>query len=346
MTAYRGKPRRVRSGDNGQAASRGSVYGALDLGTNNCRLMIASPMADGIRVIESFSRIVRLGEGLRATGLLGEAAVERTVRALRICSERLQRRHVRHIRCIATEACRKAANRDDFFHHVATETGLTLEAISAEEEAALTLGGCLPLLDRTKERGLIFDIGGGSTELSWVDMGDGGAPRLLGFMTMGIGVVNLAEEFGTDRIAPAAFEEIVARVDAEIAGFDAEHGIGQAVAAGDVQMLGTSGTVTTLGGVHLGLPRYDRSRVDGMVIDFAALLAASAQLAALDFLGRAANPCIGRQRADLVVVGCAILEAICRRWPVGCLRIADRGVREGLLLSLMAADAVAMAGHL
>lgn len=323
---------------NGDPGSQGAVYGALDLGTNNCRMMIASPLPDGIRVIESFSRIVRLGEGLRASGQLGEAAVERTVRALRVCADRLQRRRVRRLRCIATEACRKAANRDDFFRRVAAETGLTLEAISAEEEAALTLGGCLPLLDRTKPRGLIFDIGGGSTELSWIDINGDGPPQALGFLTMGIGVVNLAEEYGTDRLAPRSFEEIVARVDAEIADFDAQHGIGRAVAAGGVQMLGTSGTVTTLGGVHLGLPRYDRSRVDGMVIDFEALLAASARLSALDYLGRAANPCIGRQRADLVVVGCAILEAICRRWPVGCLRIADRGVREGLLLAMMAAD--------
>jgi exopolyphosphatase/guanosine-5'-triphosphate,3'-diphosphate pyrophosphatase len=162
---------------------------------------------------------------------------------------------------------------------------------------------------------------------------------VLGFVTLGMGVVSLAEEFGTGRLAPADFERIVARVDAGIAAFDEAHGIGRAVAGASVQMLGTSGTVTTLGSVHLGLPRYDRSQVDGMVIDFAALFATSAQLTALDCEGRAANPCIGRQRADLVVVGCAILEAICRRWPVGRLRIADRGVREGLLPAMMAADA-------
>jgi len=326
--------------DNG---SRAAVYGALDLGTNNCRMMIASPCADGLRVVESFSRIVRLGEGLRASGRLGEAAVERTMRALHICAERLRRRRVARVRCIATEACRQAANRDAFFGRVADETGLTLEVISAEEEAALTLAGCRPLLDSSRPRGLVFDIGGGSTELSWIDTSGDGPPRPIGFVTMGMGVVNLAEEFGGDRIELDAFEAIVARVDAEIAAFDADHGIAAAVTDGSVQMLGTSGTVTTLGGIHLGLPRYDRSRVDGMDIDFDALLAASARLTALDYQGRAANPCIGRQRADLVVVGCAILEGICRRWPVGRLRIADRGVREGLLLAMMAADADAPA---
>ena len=339
MTRYEEKSARPRFVGNREDGPGMAVYGALDLGTNNCRMMIASPIPGGLRVIESFSRIVRLGEGLRATGRLGEAAVERTIRALHICAERLRRRRVDRVRCIGTEACRKAANTDAFFQRVADETGLILEAISAEEEATLTLGGCGPLLDRTMPRGLVFDIGGGSTELSWIDTAGDGPPRALGFVTMGMGVVNLAEEFGTDRIEPLAFEEIVARVDAEIAGFDATHGIGRAVAEGTVQMLGTSGTVTTLGGVHLGLPRYDRSQVDGMVIDFDDLFTASAHLTALDYQGRAANPCIGRQRADLVVVGCAILEAICRRWPVGRLRIADRGVREGLLLAMMAADA-------
>lgn len=326
----------------GRAATRhgthNHVYAAIDLGTNNCRLMLARPANSGFQVIESFSRIVRLGEGLGATGRLGEAAVQRTIRALQICAQRIKRHRVHRIRCIATEACRRAENQLDFLDRVTAETGLTIEPISAEEEASLTIVGCAPLINRQMPRGLIFDIGGGSTELSWVATDGPGKPAVLGFLSIGCGVVSLAEEYTSDPLDPSHFEAIVERVDAELEAFDGHHGISDHVASGDVQMLGTSGTVTTLGGVHLCLDRYDRSQVDGMMISFEHLLGASSQLSTMDIAGRAAHPCIGRQRADLVVVGCAILEAVCRRWPVGRLRIADRGIREGLLLAMMAAD--------
>ena len=321
-----------------RARATGPVYAAVDLGTNNCRMMLACPDGAGFRVLESFSRIVRLGEGLGATGRLGEAAVDRTIRALRICAQRIERRGAQRMRCIATEACRRAENRDDFLARVADETGLAVEAISAREEAALTIVGCKPLLDRLVPRGLVFDIGGGSTELSWVAVDESGEPDVLGFLSIGCGVVSLAEEYPSDPLHQDHFEAIVERVDAELAVFDGDFGIARDVAAGNVQMLGTSGTVTTLGGVHLGLARYDRSRVDGMTISFDHLLEASARLCAMDCAGRAAHPCIGHQRADLVAVGCAILEAVCRRWPVGQLRIADRGIREGLVLAMMATD--------
>ena len=104
---------------------------------------------------------------------------------------------------------------------------------------------------------------------------------------------------------------------------------------GRVQMLGSSGTVTTLAGIHLALPRYTRALVDGSSLTFEQIAAVSAHLAGLDLAGRAASPCVGRERADLVLSGCAILDAICETWPVGRLRVADRGVREGILFDLI-----------
>jgi exopolyphosphatase/guanosine-5'-triphosphate,3'-diphosphate pyrophosphatase len=327
-----------RDGLVARRSPRETVYAAIDLGTNNCRMMLAHPTDDGFQVIETFSRIVRLGEGLSATGRLSEAAVERTIRALQICAQRIQRHNVHRIRCIATEACRQAENQSGFLNKVTAETGLNIEPITAKEEAALTIAGCRPLIDRSVQRGLIFDIGGGSTELSWVATDGMSDPEILGFLSIGCGVVNLAEKYTSDPLHPKHFEAIVARIDAELAVFDALHGITADVTAGHVQMLGTSGTVTTLGGVHLCLERYDRSQVDGMIISFEHLFGASALLSAMDCAGRAALPSIGHQRADLVTVGCAVLEAICRRWPVGYLCIADRGIREGLLLAMMADD--------
>jgi exopolyphosphatase / guanosine-5'-triphosphate,3'-diphosphate pyrophosphatase len=316
-------------------AGAGSVFAALDLGTNNCRLLVARPLIEGgFRVIDAFSRIVRLGEGVSATGRLSEAAMVRTIDALRVCAVKIHRRGATHIRCVATEACRRAANCAEFVARVRRETGILLEIITEREEAALAFNGCAPLLEPGWPRAVVFDIGGGSTEVGWLGL-EGAVPELLGWLSIPIGVVTLAERHGSARLPETLYDAMVEEVAHLLRPFAVAHGIAEGIAAGRVQMLGTSGTVTTLAGVHLGLPRYDRNLVDGRYLDFAAIRRVSAALAAMECAERAGNPCIGRDRADLVVAGCAILEAMCRLWPVGRLRVADRGVREGILHGLM-----------
>ena len=327
-----------------RSSASSSVYAAVDLGTNNCRMLVARPQGKGLRVVDSFSRIVRLGEGLAASGRLGEEAMQRTVEALKVCSGKMRANGASRIRNVATEACRRARNCRALMERVEAEAGLVLEPISSDEEAQLTLMGCAPLLDSRLPHALVFDIGGGSTEVTWVEQRRDAPPRALGMLSMPFGVVDLAERFGCDTLGADDFAEMVAIVDVGLAEFDARHGIAAEIAGGGVQMLGTSGTVTTLGALCLDLPRYDRSAVDGLDVEFDGIATISARLAAMDCAERAANPCIGRQRADLVGVGCAILEAICRRWPVGRLRVADRGIREGLLMGMMAADAARQDG--
>jgi exopolyphosphatase / guanosine-5'-triphosphate,3'-diphosphate pyrophosphatase len=315
------------------AAERRDVCAALDLGTNNCRLLIARRRGDGFHVIDAFSRIVRLGEGLAATGLLSEAAMERTLAALRICAGKVARSGARQARYVATEACRRAANCADFLERVRRDTGIAIEIIESGEEARLVVAGCAPLLDPGVRYALVFDIGGGSTELVWLDLAGGVArPQVLGFVSVPHGVVTLADRYGGRAVTAAIYDAIVEEVRAALAPFEEHHAIAPLVAAGRVQLLGSSGTVTTLAGVHLELPRYDRARVDGSMLRFAEIDRASRRLAALSWEERAAHPCIGEERADLVLAGCAILEAICRLWPVGRLVVADRGVREGILL--------------
>ncbi len=338
MRYGKGRNARTRSAGRRPGGAPAPVYGAVDLGTNNCRMLMARPAGRDFRVVGSFSRIVRLGEGLVASGRLNEAAIARTMEALNVCAEKMRAHGVRRARGVATEACRRARNCADFLDRVKAETGLALEPISPVEEAKLTLAGCASLLDPTCPRALVFDIGGGSTELMWIALTTRRAPRLLGLLSLKLGVVTLAERHGRDAVPPKDYERIVAGIEAKIAPFEARHGIAGEIARGRVQMLGTSGTVTTFGGIYLDLPRYDRSRVDGLVIDFDSIAAIGARLAGMDYEARSAHPCIRRDRADLMVMGCAILGAICRRWPVGCLRIADRGIREGLLLGMMAAD--------
>ena len=316
----------------------GPAYAAVDLGTNNCRMLVARPTPRGFRVIDSFSRVVRLGEGLTGSGALNDDAIVRTIDALQICADKMRDKHVRQHRVVATEACRQARNTDAFVARVAEATGLEPEPISAEEEARLTMEGCAPLLDGQSPHALLFDIGGGSTELIWVrqSYAEGEPPEYVDSLSLPAGVVGLTETYGPADLNPEACHDLIAQMEASLAPFCERHGIAQEVAKGHVQMVGTSGTVTTLGALSLGLARYDRSRVDGLDIGFDRIAEISRRLADQDHLDRAATPCIGEDRADLVLAGCAVLGAICHRWPVGKLRVADRGIREGVLMRMMA----------
>ena len=321
----------------------GPTYGALDLGTNNCRLLVAQPTNDGFEVVDAFSRIVRLGEGLATTGRLSDRAIGRTMDALRICARKLRRHRTARSRLIATEACRLAENCPNFIKRVAAETGLDLEIISADEEARLALAGCAPLLDGPEPNAVVFDIGGGSTEVIWV-RGDGNGEldaASADCLSIPAGVVNFSERYGGDIFATEEYEAMVSDATDMLSVFEDKHDIAGQVSAGQVQMLGTSGTVTTLASVYKGLRHYDRSKIDGCYMDLVDIQATTKRLARMSYADRADIGCIGLQRADLVVGGAAILDAICRLWPVPRLRVADRGLREGILLLLMAAD-----GHL
>lgn len=310
------------------------VIAALDLGSNNCRLLIARPAPSGFTVLDGFSRIVRLGEGVAASGLLSPAAMDRAIAAIQVCADKIARRRVRRGRYVATEACRQARNGPDFLARVQRETGLLLEAIPSREEAELTLAGCLPLLDPAVRHALTFDVGGGSTEILWVRLDGAAGPEVEGWMSLPCGVITLTERYGSPEVSPEAYQRMVADIEAMLRPFDITHGIGGAMAAGEAQMLGTAGTVTTVAGINMGLKRYNRAMVDGSWLDFAAVRTVSDMLVRASFAERASHACVGQGRAELVVAGCAVLEAVCRTWPAGRLRVADRGVREGILLAL------------
>jgi len=312
---------------------------ALDLGTNNCRLLVAEPTAGGFEVVDSFSRITRLGEGLAATGRLGEAAIRRTIAALTVCQRVIGRNQVAELRCVATEACRRAANGAAFIERVERETGIRLEIVSQHEEARLALLGCLPLIDAAAEQVLMVDIGGGSTEIVWLDRMQPTAPGII--ISLPVGVVTLAESFAAE-LHQGDFEGMRSAVRDALAAATRGGSVPRALDEPALQMLGTSGTVTTLAAVHLGLRRYDRRRVDGITLSYQAIADVGTRLKRLDNRGRAAHPCIGQGRADLVVAGCAILEAIHENWPVSRMRVADRGVREGILNGLMGLDLSAL----
>lgn len=313
------------------------IYAALDLGTNNCRLLIARPNEGGFTVLDAFSRIVRLGHGMSVRGLLSQESMDRAVEALSICADKLMRRHVTLARSVATEACRRAANGRDFVARVKRETGIALEIISPQEEARLAVLGCHKLLEPGDGPALIFDIGGGSTELVLVEQGDT-APRIRAWWSAPWGVVSLTESEGREAIEGidrvAAYSRMRERVLRSFAHF--VEMLPERLE--NVRLLGTSGTVTTLASVHLALPAYDRRLIDGLHVPVGDMRRISSMIAEMDFGQRSGLPCIGTERADMVVAGCAILEAILDIWPADTLGIADRGIREGILRSLMARD--------
>ncbi|MEQ8934541.1 MAG: Ppx/GppA phosphatase family protein [Amphiplicatus sp.] len=310
-------------------------FAALDLGTNNCRLLIAAPRGRQLRIVDAFSRIVRLGEGLSQTGALLPAAMDRAVEALKTCAEKIEKRGVTRQRCIATQACRAAANGAEFLARVEAETGLVFEIISTSEEARLSVKGCAELLDPKAEAGLVFDIGGGSTEISWIRHGVNGAGAdIAAWASMPLGVVSLSERWGGRDIDLATYERIVESVRAEVAGLGDPASLRDIFARDGAHYLGTSGTVTSIAGVHLALPRYRRDLVDGLWLTIDDARGVTEKLRSMSFNDRAAEPCIGRERADLVVCGCAILEALQREWPASRIRVGDRGLREGMLADL------------
>jgi exopolyphosphatase / guanosine-5'-triphosphate,3'-diphosphate pyrophosphatase len=309
-------------------------YAALDLGTNNCRLLIARPQGAGFAVVDAFSRIVRLGEGLATTGRLSDAAIDRTLAALRICADKLRRRHVALARSVATEACRRATNGSEFIERVYRETGIALDIITAEEEARLAVLGCHALLEPGDGPALVFDIGGGSTELVLVDS-RAEVPRILDWHSAPWGVVSLTEAAGLAGEGVEEREATYAAMRARVAEAFAPFVARLRRPPGTPRLLGTSGTVTTLASVHLGLPAYDRSVVDGLIMPAPAMREVSRRIAAMSMAERSRVPCIGAERADLVVAGCAILETILDFWPAERLGIADRGIREGILRRLM-----------
>lgn len=336
------------SGNDARPDSRSeALYAALDLGTNNCRLLVAKPEQRGFRVIDAFSKIVRLGEGLGKTQKLAAEAMDRAVEALCCCRDKMVHRGVDRFRLIATEACRAAENGPGFIHRVREETGLSLEIVSRETEARLAVAGCASLVDPTADGVVLFDIGGGSSEIVWLDLRNRCGARgyaltkfIRAWISLPVGVVNLAERHGGRNVSRDVFEAMVEDAAGHLLAFSLGEELTQAICSGKVHMLGTSGTVTTLAGVHFGLKRYDRRRVDGAWLQHEDVSAMIDRLRAMPYEERVDNPCIGADRADLVLAGCAILEAIRRRWTCQRLRVADRGLREGILMELMASDGV------
>ncbi len=327
----------------------GATYAALDLGTNNCRLLVARPARDGFRIVDAFSRIVRLGEGLSQTGRLSENAMQRTLGALDVCRDKMEARGVSRARLIATEACRSAGNGEEFLARVRHEIGLTLEIVDRQTEAHLAAGGCASLADPQAEGIVLFDIGGGSSEVVWLARDSAGAAptrtpladirgRVRHWTSLQLGVVTLAEKFGGMDVSPQAYEDMVSHVTWQLRPFI--ESAAREARCGRFHLLGTSGTVTTIAGIHLGLARYDRRRVDGIWMEADDVAAAITRLRGMTYAARVANGCIGTERADLVLAGCAIFDAIWRAFPSRRIRIADRGLREGILMQMMNSDRV------
>ncbi|WP_112309934.1 Ppx/GppA phosphatase family protein [Pseudogemmobacter bohemicus] len=339
---------------------RGSaLYAALDLGTNSCRMLIAQPQGAQFEVTDSFSKTVQLGAGLESSGRLSRTSMARTIQALRICQKKIEKHGVTRMRLVATEACRRARNAREFIRQVRRETGMSLEIISAEEEARLAVVSCAPLVSPRTEQLLVVDIGGGSTELVWIDLS--GVPpedraksimrlrtgfnqksdlpqaRVVDWISVKLGVATLKEQFQDVEDDAARFALMSWFFEENLASFSPYHA--QSKREG-FQIIGTSGTVTTVAASWLGLKRYDRAKVDGLQMTSTQIDGVIRDYLALGPEGRRTDPRIGRDRHTLIMSGAAILQALMRIWPTERLSVADRGLREGLLYAQMSADGV------
>ena len=309
------------------------TYAAIDLGTNNCRLLIVEPQGNSFKVIDSFSRIVRLGEGLESSNKLSADAMQRTIDALRVCATKIRRHRVRWMRCVATEACRRAENGQAFINQIEKSTRLRFEIIDGKDEAELAAIGCGALFDRQFPHAIVFDIGGGSTEITCLSLKKG-RYELQDMISLPLGVVRLSEKYDGKNMSQEIYTQIRDEAEKTIRSF-AEKQIFHADNLNDIQLIGTSGTVTTLAAIHKGLKKYNRNIVDGAVMKRGEVVAVIQSLMNMSHEERQNNNCIGKERADLVLSGCAVLEAIIRAWPLENVKIADRGIREGILLRLI-----------
>lgn len=317
----------------------GENYAAIDLGTNSCRLVIATPTPSSFRVVETFSKITRLGEGIINNNELSHTAIRRTINALRVCAGVLEEyAPIVKSRFVATAACRRAKNCRYFLDLVKKETGLTIETISSQEESRLAVAGCLPLLNRNIKRALVFDIGGGSTEVSLARTTNSGRTIIEGYVSLPYGVVTVSEAFPNHDMTDLAYNTIIERTHKILFEFEDKYHIAEAIAAQEIQVLGTSGTVTVLGAVHLNLPRYNRSAVDGLALSVQDVAKTITKIKRMGDEGRRKHACIGMQKADLTMAGCAIIEGLLSFWPITEITIADRGIREGILLDMMHAE--------
>lgn len=348
----------LTQGMSGPLSAGSALYAAVDLGTNSCRMLIAQPKGSQFQVIDSFSKTVQLGAGLEASGKLSRASMGRTIQALRICQKKIEKHGVKRMRLVATEACRRARNAREFIRQVRRETGLTVEIIPAEEEARLAVISCAPLVRRGTEQLLIVDIGGGSTELVWIDLslvapddrpraimrlssgfdrqGVGDA-RVVDWISVPLGVATLKDQFIDVEDDGARFALMSWFFEESLATFSPAKA---AQPRAGFQIIGTSGTVTTVAASFLGLRRYDRAKVDGLVMTSDQIDLVIREYLALGPDGRRTDPRIGRDRHTLIMSGAAILQALMRIWPTDQLSVADRGLREGLLYAQMSADGV------
>lgn len=325
---------------------RSRTFGAIDLGTNNCRLLIARETPQGFKVIDSYSRVVRLGHGLTQTGKLSEDSMSATIEALKVCVKKMKAKRVKRWRSVATEACRRASNGDEFLGRVKEETGLTLEVISPRVEARLAVMGCLQLVDPTKEVALVIDIGGGSTELSWVDIrklnNDDQTrlhrPPISAWASLPLGVVTLSDRVPETEDRTQWYEAMKDEVRQAIIDQGCETRFSRAFETGRGHLIGTSGTITSLAGIHLKLPYYQRKKVDGLWLRSYDAVSVARDMASRSLEDRAKEPCIGEDRAKMLVAGCAIIDVICEKWPSKMIRVADRGLREGMLIGLVGAN--------
>ena len=296
-------------------------FAAIDLGSTNCRLVIVDIIEDKYKIICSFSEILNLGRNLSFSNEFNDEIIEKTIEIFKIISQKLKYYNVLSYRCVATEACRQSINSDELVKRIHERTNIEIEIIPSKEEARLCLKSCLNHNVNLNDFNLVFDIGGGSTEIIIFDSIY--SNKDFDFLSIPIGVINFSE-----KVSLFKTEKVLGQLEKQMMFFSKKKKIHNE----PISIIGSCGTVTTLCAIHLKLNYYQKSLVDNTLLEIEDLKQTCNFVKRLSSEEKEKHPCIGPQRINLLDNGILILEKILESWPVKRILVSDRGLREGIIL--------------
>ena len=295
------------------------ITAAIVIGSYNCRIIIVNN-SPNIKILKTISVATNLIKNLSYSNEFTHKNIKKTVRCLTMFSRKMLEYNVTKYRCVATEACRQVINSDFFIGEVKKKTGLSVEIISVNEEAQLCFQSCKKYIERMNNEGILFDIGGGSTEISFFDVKN----EKFETSSIPLGVINLSEKInlhGKNKITfqmKRYFQSLKSNLSNQIdPGFS----------------IGSCSTVSTLSAIHLNLTTFDRKKIEGLLLDVDEIMKIINNLRNLKVNEMLKHPCI-RKKYPLLLNGMEILEKILENFPIKQILVSQSGLTGGMIENL------------
>lgn len=307
-------------------------FAAIDLGSRNCRTIVGcQSKAGAFEYIETYSKSVSLADGVAASKKLSRKSMDRTIEALAFCSKVLSRYAGLTYLAVATDAMRRAENASVFIKRVKRELGLIISIITPQEEAYYAALGCIEVLSLETEIFVVFDIGGGSSEIALCRQKSDKDIELIDSLSIPYGVINLLES--KDHLTFSGYSNLVQKISDLSRDFLNQYATTLDF-VNNFQCIGTSGTTTTVAALNMNLRFYDREKINDSILQFSEILKTVHYVQSLSEDERKLHPYISQSNEDLVLGGLTILEGIVRGLPASTITVTDRGVRDGVVYAL------------